>query len=119
MNINPLPQLDLKDPRETVVITLDATAMLAAGETLTGTPSVSVTTLIGTDSTPSLVVANPIINSVALTLLNGKTIAIGSAVQAVCSAGVFASQYWICITCPTSNPNKTLVLKAMLPMSQM
>ncbi|CDY79498.1 hypothetical protein BGLT_02279 [Caballeronia glathei] len=117
MNFNLTPQLSLKDPRETVVITMDATAMLAPGETLTGTPEVSIKATAGADSTPSLVLSGVVINSVPLTLLKGKAIAIGAAVQAVCSAGTFGSQYWIAITCQTSNPNKILVLKAALPMS--
>jgi hypothetical protein len=111
------PQFDLKDPREVVTLTFDATAMLATGETLTGTPTVAITTNIGADATPTLVLSGVIINSAPLTLLNGKTIAIGAAVQAVCSGGSFSSQYWICVICQTSNPNKTLTLKAMLPMA--
>lgn len=112
-------QFEPKDPGEEVTLTFDGSAMLASGETLTGTPTVSIATTVGTDSTPSLVIAGVIINSAPLTMLNGKTIAVGCAVQGVCSAGTFASQYWIRVTCPTSNPNKTLVLKATLPMSAM
>ncbi|MGF6837087.1 hypothetical protein QF001_000954 [Paraburkholderia youngii] len=113
----PIPlQFDWKDPRETVVLTFDATLMLASGETLTGTPTVQITTVSGSDATPSLVVANMTINAAALSFV-GKTIAVGAAVQAVASAGNFASQYLIAITCQTSNPNKVLVLKATLPMS--
>jgi hypothetical protein len=111
-----LPQFDWKDPRETSVLTFDATLMLATGETLTGTPSVQITTASGADATPSLQLNNVIVNSAALSIA-GKTIAVGAAVQAVASAGAFASQYLIAITCATSNPNKTLVLKAMLPLS--
>jgi hypothetical protein len=110
------PQFSWKDPRETVLLTFDATLMLASGETLTGTPTVQITTATGADATPSLVLNNVIVNSVPLSIA-GKTIAAGAAVQAVASAGSFASQYLIAITCTTSNPNKTLVLKATLPMS--
>jgi hypothetical protein len=120
MNFNPIQsQMEPKDPRETVVITLDATAMLAPGETLTSITTISILTTVGTDATPLLVLSGQIINSAPLTLLNGKTIATGCAVQAAASAGQFASQYWICATCPTSNPNKVLTLKAMLPMATM
>jgi hypothetical protein len=111
-------QFNWKDPRESVVLTFDATLMLAAGETLTGTPSVQITTATGADATPSLQLNNVIVNSAPLSVA-GKTIAVGAAVQAVASAGGFGSQYLIAITCLTSNPNKTLVLKAMLPMSPM
>ncbi|HEX8894491.1 MAG TPA: hypothetical protein VF783_14265 [Terriglobales bacterium] len=114
----PIPsQFDQKDPREQIVITFDATAMLASGETLTSIASTSITTTIGADATPALVLSGEIINGSPLTLLNGKTIAAGCAVQAVASAGTFASTYWIAITCATSNPNKTLTLKASLPMA--
>jgi hypothetical protein len=113
----PIPlQFDWKDPRESAVLTWDATLMLAAGETLTGTPSVQITTATGADATPSLQLNNVIVNTVSLSIA-GKTIAPGAAVQAVASAGGFGSQYLIAITCTTSNPNKILVLKAMLPLS--
>lgn len=111
-------QFNWKDPRETVVLTFDATLMLASGETLTGTPAVQVITITGTDATPSLELNSVLINSTSLSVA-GKTIAAGTAVQAVASAGEFASHYLIALTCTTSNPNKTLVLKATLPMSPM
>ena len=115
-----IPSLfDQKDPRETCVLTFDATAMLASGETLTSVGSTSITTTIGADSTPALVLSNEIVNGTALTLLNGKTVAAGCAVQAIATAGNFSSVYWIAITCPTSNPEKVLTLKASLPMAQM
>jgi hypothetical protein len=111
-------QFNWKDPRESAVLTWDATLMLASGETLTGTPTAQITTVTGADATPSLVLSGVIVNAAPLSVA-GKTIAAGAAVQAVASAGGFGSQYLIAITCSTSNPNKTLVLKAMLPLSPM
>lgn len=105
-----------KGPLETWVVTLDATPLLASGETLTGTPSVVITTQIGTDSSPSLVLSDVIVNSEAVTLLNGVTIAAGCAVQGVVTGGQFSSSYLINATVTTSNPDKTLTLQAILPM---
>ena len=107
---------DVKDPRETVVLTFDATNDLAAGETLSGTPQVSITITRGTDPTPQLVLADVAINALALTVAN-NTIAIGAGVQAVASAGLSGTWYLIAITCATSNPDKVLTLKATLPVS--
>lgn len=115
--INVPSQFDQKDPRETVLITFDATAMLAAGETLIGTPTISISTQIGQDNPASLVLSNVIINSVPVALLNGKTMAAGCAVQAEASSGAFGSQYQIAAVVTTSNPAKILALKAILPMA--
>ena len=112
-------QLDPKDPAEEIVITLDASPMLATGETLTSITSLTVITTTGTDATPALTLTGQIINSIPLTMLNGRTVAIGSAVQAVANAGNFGSTYWIRAVCPTSNPNKILTLRASLPMYSM
>jgi hypothetical protein len=116
MLIPQIPNFNVKDPRETVVLTFDATLELAAGETLTGTPTVQVSLQIGIDNPPSLVLADTAINGTALNV-GGNQIAIGAAVQTVASAGKFGSQYLIAITCQTSNPDKILTLKASLPMA--
>jgi hypothetical protein len=119
MMIQPPPQFDTKDPDEEVVITLDASLMLAPGETLASITSVSIVTTIGGDETPTLVLSGQLITSTPVTLLNGKTLAAGSAFQALATGGNFGSSYWIRAVCPTSTPNKVLTLKAMLPMSAM
>jgi len=113
--LSTIPMMSPKGPLETVVVTLDATLELAPGETLTGTPSPVVTTQIGTDSTPSLTLANAIVNSQAI-VVNGNSIAIGAAVQAVATLGQFSSSYLISATVTTSNPDKVLTLQAILPM---
>lgn len=107
---------DPKDPRETVVLTFDASNDLAAGETLIGTPSVAVTVSRGSDPSPGAVVSAPQINAAALTV-GAASIAIGHAVQAVASGGVDGAWYLVAITCSTSNPDKILTLKAILPVT--
>jgi hypothetical protein len=114
--LNTIPNMGHKGPLETCVITLDATLELAPGETLTGTPSIVISTQIGSDNLASLVLSNAIINSQAVTLINGGTIAAGCAVQAVATEGQFSSQYLINATVPTSNPDKVLTLQATLTM---
>lgn len=114
------PTLDTKDPRETVVLTLDATSGLAAGETLTGTPTVAVTVMAGNDPNASSMVTLPQVNAAPVTIktLQGTvTIATGQCVQAVCANGVNGCMYLVAATCTTSNPDKTLTLKAILPVS--
>lgn len=105
-----------KDPGETVVITLDASLELDSGETLTQITGTHITTRWGTEADASLGVADPQINGEAVTV-NGITIATGHAVQAVASAGLDQCGYFIAITCNTSNPDKVLVLKGILPVN--
>lgn len=112
---NPL-QFNQKDPRESVILTFDATAMLPSGVTLSSAGTPSITTTVGNDASPALVLTGTLVNSSPLTVA-GRTIAAGCAVQAVASAGDFSSQYLIAITCPTSNQNIVLTLKAVLPMA--
>ena len=116
--LNQIPTFNTMDPRETIVLTFDATLELATGETLTGTPTVGITTQSGTDlSTPALVLSDAIVNSEPITLLNGNTVAAGCAAQVVATGGLLGSQYLVALTTSTSNPNKVLTLKASLPMA--
>jgi hypothetical protein len=107
---------DAKDPRETVVLTFDASLGLTSGETLTGITKVDVTMASGTDPNATSVVSNPIINGAPITA-KGKTLAPGTAVQAEAVGGVSPAHYLIAITCTTSNPDKVLTLKGILPVS--
>lgn len=115
---NPL-QMGPKDPREVMPITLDASLMLASGEALTAITGTAITTQIGTDSTPSLVLTGAIVNAAPVGLPNGTTAAAGTLVQAVASAGTYGSSYNLAFVVQTTNPDKTLVLKATLLMSPM
>lgn len=118
-NPNMTPSFNTLDPRETAVLTLDASADLASGETLTGTPNITAVQQSGLPGTlPTL--TGPIINSEPITLtLNGKTITIaaGCAAQVVVTGGVSGCSYLVAAVCETSNPDKVLTLKGVLPVS--
>lgn len=118
-NPNVTPIFDTLDPRETAVLTFDATADLAAGETLASIGTISATQQSGIPGTlPTL--TGPIINAAPITFtLNGKTITVaaGCAVQVVVTGGASGCHYLIAATCPTSNPDKVLTLKGALPVS--
>ena len=103
-----------KDPGETFVLTFDATAGLAPGEILTAITSTTISAQIGVDPGPVLTLSGATINPTALTVA-GNSIAIGAAVQVVASGGLTGCHYLISITVQTSNPDKVLVLKALLP----
>lgn len=67
------PTFDTKDPRETVVLTFDASADLDSGETLTSVTDTEVTVNRGTDKNASSVVSDPQINVSTLSV-GGATI---------------------------------------------
>lgn len=115
-NPNMTTRLDIKDPRETVVITLDATNDLATGETLTSITNVSITVATGVDPGPALALSQVQVNTSAITL-GVNTVAIGKGVQAVCTSGLTNVTYLIAITVATTNADKVLTLKALLPVS--
>lgn len=112
------PSFDTKDPAEKVVLTFDATADLMSGETLTTITSTTVTVYSGPNTDASALSVTPAINTAALTI-NGNAIAIGHSVQATVSGGLDGYQYLITILCATSNANKILALKAILPVSKL
>lgn len=108
------------DPRETEVLTFDATNDLASGETLTNIENVAITVQSGPPTSTLPTLTGQIINGSPVTLtVNGKpiTIATGCCVQVVGSGGVTNCSYLIAITCATSNPDKVLVLKGILPVN--
>lgn len=107
---------ETKDPRETVVLTFDASDGLASGETLTDIASTDVTMASGTDPNAANIIANPQINTSPITV-NGKMLPTGTAVQAEAVGGVNPARYLIAITCNTSNPDKVLTIKGILPVS--
>jgi hypothetical protein len=111
------PTFDTLDPAETQVLTLDASADLDDGETLTSIKSITATQQAGVSET-ALVLTGGTINGAALNLtVNGKpvTIAIGCGVQVIASGGSSGCRYLVAATCLTSNPNKVLTLKGILP----
>lgn len=109
-------QTSTKDPRETVVLTIDATLELATGETLSSAGTPDITIAQGYEAAVSLTLIGVAVNNAPITV-GGVTIATGCAVQAVMAAGSSGVLYLIAITCPTSNPDKILTLKALVPVS--
>ena len=107
-----------KDPREVKTITLDATADLPPGATLTGTPALQVTVMRGADPNPQAAFGTPVINSTAITVPGASApIAAGMAVQIPALGGVDGCWYEIAVTCNTSAPPITETLKAVLMVS--
>lgn len=113
------PTFDSLDPRETVTLTLDASADLADSETLISISEVTATQQSGVPGTlPTL--TGEVINAQPLTFtVNGKTVTIatGCGVQVIATGGGSGCRYLIAATCTTSNPDKVLVLKGVLPVS--
>ena len=95
---------DEKDPAEKWILEFDCSLDLAAGEALTGTPTVTVTLESGTDPTP-----NATLNG-APTLGNSNK----SIFQPV-QAGVHMCKYKFRASCATTNANKLLVIAGILP----
>lgn len=89
-----------KKPGETLKLGIDFTLYgLVSGETLTGTPTASVTTLTAS----SLVV-----NSATFTNRKGGTVAIGKGVQLTLAGGTAGQDYELDVTATTTN-GQTLV----------
>lgn len=119
-NPNMTPTFSNLDPRETEVLTFDASSDLGSGETLTAIEKVDITVQSGPPTSTLPTLTDPIINGAPVTLtVNGKTITIatGCCVQVVASGGVSNCQYLIAITCNTSNSDKVLTLKGILPIN--
>lgn len=113
------PLFDTLDPRETLVLTLDASADLASGETLT---SITAMTALQQSGTPGALptLTGQVINAQPVTLIVGGksvTIAANCGVQVIATGGVSGCRYLIAATCNTSNPDKVLTLKGVLPVS--
>lgn len=95
---------DIKDPAEKVILVFDFSPGLGAGETLTGTITVTVSTSIGTDDTPSAV-------------LNGSAYfdAANKKIYQPVQNGTNYVNYTIKTICATTNPSKVLALTAEMP----
>jgi len=113
---NMTPIFDTKDPRETVVLTFDATADLPTGVTLTSIISTQITMQRGDDPAKDQVVTGALINSTQV-VLGTVTIAANHCVQAIAQVGLNSCWYLAAITCATSDPNLILTLKGILPVS--
>lgn len=96
----------LKHPSESRVYGVDFTRLLAVGETLTGSPTVTVA--------PSGVTASgSVVNSSTFLDDDGVTIAVGKGVQVRLAGGSDGSDYVVTISVGTSQSN-TLVVVATL-----
>lgn len=112
-----------KNPLATRTATMNASANLSSGETLTAILSTSVQLLSGYDPNPSAIIETspgPSINPAPLSVETKSgtvSIAIGQAVQMVLVGGNNGAQYLITVECSTSNPDKILALTAILNVS--
>ena len=91
-----------KDAAEDVVVTFDFSLALATGETLSGTPTVTVATYTGVDVNPAA-------------MLNGAAAISGMTVMQPIQGGVNGNSYAIKCVCATSNAQKILALTALVP----
>lgn len=117
---NITPTLDAKDPNESVVVTLDATADLEDDEVLTEISKTEVVLVYGNDPDPSGFASDAQINGAPVTTKKSDgstvTIATGKGLQFIAAGGI-DGRYRVKFTCATSNADKTLVLKGILPVS--
>jgi hypothetical protein len=95
---------DVKDPTESWPLTFNFAPDLAAGETLTGTPSITVTVLQGTDPSPQAILNGPAAFDQTLTMVIQPSI-----------GGLNGVDYQLIMTVPTTNPAKVLTLRGRLP----
>ena len=84
-----------KHPSESVFYAVDFTNILASGETLSGTPTVTV-------SPTGPTIGAPTVNTGVLTDDEGNTVAIGKAVQVRVSAGTDGIDYTLTVSCATT-----------------
>ena len=105
------------DPGDVKVLTLDATADLPAGVTLTGAPTVEVVVTRGTDANAGAHFTQPTINTTPVTVTTPTgttTIAVGLCVQLVAAGCLDGCWYEIRVTCQTTQANNIEVLKGVL-----
>jgi len=114
---------DSKDAAEKVVLTFDFSAAattdagaLQSGETLTGTPTVTVSVADGADASPSSVLNGAgAVSSGPITTDSGAIIPTGQAFLQPVQAGVAGVNYSIKVVATTTNSQKTLARVGVLP----
>ena len=106
------------DPAETKVLTIDATADLATGVTLTGIIGSPIITLLsGNDPLASTRFSGAIINSASIPALPPGipvSIVANMAVQIIATTPMDGATYEIRVPCTTSQANNTITLKGVL-----
>ena len=99
----PTQRFPVVDWTEKRVLTFDFSKDLAIGESLSGTPSVTVTVDLGTDPNPqNTVTSGPVISGATVLMT------VSGFVQGT-------TDYRYTVRCPTSNTSKILVLAWALP----
>jgi len=107
-NRNTAAQVLYKTPSEDRLISVDFGGKLDSGELLTGTPTVA-TDYVEPSTASALTFANKAVSTAQLTI-NGRTVAIGEAVQFLVSAGEIDADYVVKVTCGTdATPAQTLI----------
>lgn len=92
----------VKHSTESILFGVDFTRLLAAGESLTGSPWV-----VGG---AGLTLGGPIVNSAAFVNDDGATVAIGAGVQLRISGGVSPTDYVLTVGCATNQSNTRTVV---------
>jgi len=90
-----------KHSTESLLFGVDFTKLLAAGETLTGTPSVGAS---------GIAVSGAAINAQAFANDDGATVAVGAGVQFRAGGGTSPTDYILTVTCGTSAGNTRTVV---------
>lgn len=108
-----------KYPGESALFDIDCSELLAAGETITGTPTMA---HYPTGGDNDLTFGAPEVNQVPITYADGRTAPAGTVVQVRISGGSLANnvddrRYSVTATFTTSNSN-TLQAKALLTVKQ-
>ena len=105
-------QRHCKSPGETKAVSVDVQDMLESGELATGTPTIVEV------STSDLTLANKVVSTGALTI-NGRTAAIGQAIQFTAAAGTANTSYRIRTTFTTdATPAQTLMVSTWLDVGE-
>ena len=87
----------VKHSSESLLFGVDFTKLLAAGETLTGTPTVT--------PAAGITVTSPAVNAEAFANDDGATVEIGAGIRFRASGGAAPTDYVIIVTCGTSAGN--------------
>ena len=93
----------VKHSSESLLFGVDFTKLLAAGETLTGTPSVALTPAGPT-------ISGPAVNLQSFTNDDGATVAAGAGVQFRAAGGTSPTDYTLTVTCATTAGNTRTVV---------
>src|SRR5258708_282059 len=92
----------VKHSTESILFGVDYTKLLAAGETLTGTPWIAGGT--------GLTLGGPVVNTLAFVNDDGATVAVGAGVQIRISGGVSPTDYPLTVGCATNQGNTRTVV---------